>query len=79
MKTIKTVLALGALLAATAPSLAAGGDYDNLWTAQSQAQTQPQPALQEGRASVSEPQARAVTGGEIDHLKAPIYNFVRQQ
>jgi len=77
MKTIKTVLALGALLAATAPSLAAGGDYDNLWTAQSQAQTQP--ALQEGRASVSEPQARAVTGGEIDHLKAPIYNFVRQQ
>ena len=45
MKTIKTVLALGALLAATAPSLAAGGDYDNLWTAQ--AQTQTQPALQE--------------------------------
>jgi len=74
MKTIKTVLALGVLLAATAPSLAAGGDYDNLW-ARSQAQT----VLQEGRASVSEPQARAVTGEEIDHLKAPIYNFVRQQ
>jgi hypothetical protein len=76
MKTIKTVLALGALLAATAPSLAAGSGYSNPWTA---AQAQSQPALQEGRASVSEPQARAVTGGEIDHLKAPIYNFVRQQ
>lgn len=76
MKTITTALAIGALLAATAPSLAAGSGYDNLWTA---AQAQSQPIVQEGRASVSEPATRAVTGEEVDHLKAPIYTFVHQQ
>jgi hypothetical protein len=77
MKTIKTALAFSALLVATAPALASGGDYDSLWP--NHVQSQSQAVVQEGRSSVSEPQTRAVTGEEIDHLKAPIYNYVRQQ
>jgi hypothetical protein len=81
MKTIKSVLALGALLAAAAPALAASpspvssGDYDNLWIApHAQAQT----VVQEGRSSLTEP-LRAVTGEEIQHHQAPIYAFIHQQ
>jgi hypothetical protein len=76
MKKIEAVIALGAILATDAPAFA-GGDYVDPRPQAAQAQT-----IVEGRSVVSDSadhQTRAVTGEEVDHHKAPIYNFIHQQ
>lgn len=75
MKKIEAIIALGAILATAAPALA-GGDYLDPRPQAAQSQT-----IFEGRSVVSDSadHQRRVTGEEVDHHKAPIYNFIHQQ
>jgi len=88
---MKKVISVSLFLAGACSPAFAGGDYQYPWSNEpaSEAASRIQGPMQEGRSSVTEtlPDSvrldgqveRRVTGGEVDHHKAPIYFYLEQR